>query len=66
MMKKGAALPSTGILQLQQTIKKPLPPYVVRRFDKAIVDYALIGCDISLHVAGEERFEQLVMSLTNS
>jgi hypothetical protein len=61
---EGAALPSTGILQLQQTIKKPLPPHVVRRFVNAIVDY-VIGGDISLPAAGEERFKQLVMSLTN-
>ena len=61
---EGAALPSTGILQLQQTIKKPLPPHVVRRFENAIVDY-VIGGDISLRAAGEERFKQLVMSLTD-
>jgi hypothetical protein len=61
---EGAALPSTGILQLQQTIKKPLPPHVVRRFENAIVDY-VIGGDISLRAAGEECFKQLVMSLTD-
>jgi hypothetical protein len=61
---EGAALPSTSILQLQQTIKKPLPPHVVRRFENTIVDY-VIGGDIFLCAAGEERFKQLVMSLTN-
>ena len=61
---EGAALPSTGILQLQQTIKIPLPPHVVRRFENANVDY-VIGGDVSLCAAGEERFKQLEMSLTN-
>ncbi len=61
---EGAALPSTGILPLQQAIKKPLPPHVVRRFENAIVDY-VIGDDITLPAAGEERFKQLEMSLTD-
>jgi hypothetical protein len=52
------------ILQLQQTIKRHLPPHVVRRFENAIVDY-VIGGDISLRAAGEERFQQLVRSLTD-
>ncbi len=30
-------------LQLQQTIKRPLPSHVVRKFENAIVDY-VIGC----------------------
>ena len=57
-----SAPPAT--LQLQQTIKGPLPPHVVRRFENAIVDY-VIGGDISLRAAGEERFQQLVSSLTD-
>jgi hypothetical protein len=52
------------IFQLQQTIKRPLPPHVVCRFENAIVDY-MIGGDISLRAAGEERFQQLVSSLTD-
>ena len=55
---------SLGILQMQQTIKKPLLPHVARRFENAIVDF-VIGGDISLRAAGEERFQQLVMSLTD-
>jgi hypothetical protein len=53
-----------AILQLQQAIKRPLPPHVVCRLENAIVDY-VIGGDISLRAAGEERFQQLVRSLTD-
>jgi hypothetical protein len=38
---------SLGILQMQQTIKKPLLSHVARRFENAIVDF-VIGGDISL------------------
>ena len=49
------------ILQLQQTIKRPLPPHMVRRFENAIVDH-VIGGDISLCAAGEECFQQFFLS----
>jgi hypothetical protein len=35
------------ILQLRQTIQRPLPPHVVRRFENEIVDY-VVGGDIPL------------------
>lgn len=57
-------LPAPTVLW-QQTLKKVShPPYAVRNFENAIVDY-VIGGDISLRAAGEPRFQRLVTSLTN-
>jgi hypothetical protein len=51
-------------LQVQQSMKKrTFPGHEVRAFENAIVDF-VIGGDISLRAAGEQRFQELVLILT--
>lgn len=59
-----AALASRQSLQVQQSMKKrTFPGHVVRAFENAIVDF-VIGGDISLRAAVEQRFQELVLTLT--
>jgi hypothetical protein len=45
-------------------LSMPLPQHVVHKYENAVVNY-IIGGDISLRVAGEQRFYKLVETLTN-
>ena len=60
-----ATLTSQQSLQVQQSMKKrAFAPHVVRAFENSIVDF-VIGGDISLRASGEQRFQELVIRLTN-
>jgi hypothetical protein len=45
-------------------LSMPLPQHVVHKYENAVVDY-ILGGDISLRAAGEQRFYKLVDTLTN-